>query len=106
MNSMKDVYNKLKRIYKKLDVVLNDNNTIDINCNNYTIHAEDKLVELSKSFTYVNHRVNKNYKEVYKTIVSYLNDPEGHINRKKRQILIVLSISLLLTICIGLLLGV
>ena len=63
-----------------------------------SIAAEIKGIDIDK--------VNKNYKEVYKTIVSFLNDPEGHINRKKRQILIVLSISLLLTICIGLLLGV
>ena len=105
MNSMKEVYTKLKNNYKKLDIVYNDNNTIDINYNSYTIHAEEKLVELSKSLCYVNHKVNKNYREVYKTIVSYLEDPEGYINGKRRQIVIVLIISLMLTICIGLILG-
>lgn len=105
MNSMKDVYNKLKKDYKKLDIVLNDNETIDININKYTIHADDRIVELSKSFTYVNHKSNNNYKDVYKSIVSYIKDPEGYINNKRKQIIIVLIISLVLTIVLGLLLG-
>ena len=105
MNSMKSVYNKLTKVYKKIDIVYNDNDTIDINYKDYTIHADKRLVELSKSLCYVNHRANKNYKEVYKAIVNYIEDPEGYISSKKKQIVVVLIISLLLTVCIGLILG-
>lgn len=107
MNSMKDVYNKLKNAFKKIDIIYNEeSNTIDIINGKYIISANDKMVELSKSFSYVNHKVNKDYKEVYKTIEKYIKDPNGYIKSKRIQIIVVLIISLLLTFIIGLILGI
>ncbi len=107
MNSMKDVYNKLKNVFKKIDIIYNEeSNTIDIINGKYIISANDKMVELSKSFSYVNHKVNKDYKEVYKTIERYIKDPNGYIKSKRIQIIVVLIISLLLTFIIGLILGI
>lgn len=107
MNSMKDVYNRLKKEYKKLDIIYTEsNNTIDIKNGKYIISANDKMVELSKTLSYVNHKVNKNYKEVYKTIVSYIKDPNGYIKAKRTQVIVVLIISLLLTLAIGLILDI
>lgn len=107
MNSMKDVYNKLKNAFKKIDIIYNEeSNTIDIINGKYIISANDKMVELSKSFSYVNHKVNKDYKEVYKTIERYIKDPNGYIKSKRIQIIVVLIISLLLTFIIGLILGI
>jgi hypothetical protein len=106
MDSMKEVYDKLKKEYKDLDVVYDENkDTIDITSGNYSISANDKLVELSKSLSYVNHKVNKDYREVYKTIVKYVKDPSGYFRAKRIQIIVVFIVSLILTFCIGLLIG-
>ena len=95
MRSLKTVYEKLKKQYKKLDMTF-ENNIIRININGYIIEANDKFVELSKGKNYVNHEVSKNYDEVYKTIKKYINNPKDSIVDNNKQSLIVFLVILVL----------
>ena len=87
--------------YDKIDYV---DDTIKINVDDYKIEANDKFVELSKGLTYVNHKVSKNYDEVYKTIKKYINNPNDTINDSRKQRLVAFVVALVLTIIIGLVL--
>lgn len=106
MKDLNDVYKKLKRQYKKLSISI-DENKITINLDgDYKIEATDKLVELSKGLTYVNHKISNNYDEVFKTIKMYISNPQDSIYSIRKQRLISFIIALILTLIIGLLLDI
>ena len=103
MKNMKEVYNKLKKEFKKIDIKYDEKReVIEVNNNGYEIISSISMIELSKTFRYLNHRRPKNYLEVYKYTKKYIKDPEGSLNKITKQRIICLIIAIILTILLGL----
>ena len=79
MKNMKQVFNKLKKEFKNIDIKYNEKKeTIEINNNGYEIVSN---IEYTKK---------------------YISDPEGNFKKLRKQRLIAFLIALILTIIIGL----
>ena len=103
MKNMKQVFNKLKKEFKNIDIKYDEKKeTIEINNNGYEIVSNIDMIELSKKLRYLNHKHPKNYQEVYKYTKKYISDPEGNFKKLRKQRLIAFLIALILTIIIGL----
>ena len=102
MNTMKDVYEKLKKDFKKDNLsFVERKNCIEIHKGDYEIIASESLVELSKKLRYINHKRPKDFNEIYKYTKKYIKDPEGELKKDLKQKLVAFIIALVLTIIIG-----
>ena len=107
MKNMIDIYNKLKKEFKKLEINYNEKTEIiEIKNCGYEITASSSMVELSKGFKYINHRSPKNYNEIYKYAKKYITDPEGYFSKIRKQRIVALVVAIIFTILIGLLLDI
>ncbi len=106
MKNMKEVYNKLKKDFKKLDIIYDDKkDIIKISKNGYEIVSSMSMIELSKNLRYLNHKRPKNHDEVYKYTRRFIKDPEDEFKKLRKQRIIAFIIALVLTIIIGLILN-
>ena len=107
MKSMKEIYNRLKRDFKKLEINFDEKReVIEINNCGYEISASSSMVELSRGLRYINHRSPKNYNEIYKYTKKYITDPEGYFSKLRKQRIVALAVAIIFTILIGLLLDI
>ena len=102
MKNMEEVYKKLKKDFRKVDIKFDkDKEQIEINNNGYEIISNINMIELSKGLKYLNHKKPTSFEEVYRYTKRYIKDPDGSFRSLNRQRLIAFLIALVLTIIIG-----
>ena len=101
MKSMEEVYLKLKREFKKVNIKFDKReDIIEVFHNGYEITSSINMIELSKKFSYLNHKKPTSYEEVYRYTKRYIKDPEGEFKRLRQQRVVAFIIALILTIII------
>ena len=106
---MNDIYQKLIKQYKNIDINLNNNEGIVISDNNKEIKVyKDSVICFYKGKS-IAHSHDENYEEIYKSIEYYLEkEPEYFVKQHKKNFIfkwVIIFVLLLIVIIVKILIS-